>query len=67
MTYIRFFFVLYWFARFLKFGLLPSENPRRAPVLEILTKRSHTFYKPVDVHSVTDFINKHGEYCESVR
>ena len=31
MTYIRFFFVLYWFDPFLKFGLLPSENPRCAP------------------------------------
>ena len=31
MTYIRFFYVLYWFAPFLKFGPLPSENPRCAP------------------------------------
>ena len=31
MTYIRFFFVLYWFALFLNFGSLPSENPRCAP------------------------------------
>ena len=31
MTYIRFFFVLYWFAPFLKFGPLPSGNPRCAP------------------------------------
>ena len=31
MTYICFFFVLYWFAPFLKFGTLPSENPRCAP------------------------------------
>ena len=31
MTYICFFFVLYWFAPFLKFGPLPSENPRCAP------------------------------------
>ena len=30
MIYIRFFFVLYWFALFLKFGPLPSENPRCA-------------------------------------
>ena len=28
MNYIRFLFVLYWFAPFLKFGPLPSENPR---------------------------------------
>ena len=34
MTYIRFFFVLYWFAPFLKFGPLPYENPRCAPGLE---------------------------------
>ena len=32
MTYIRFFFVFYWFAPFLKFGPLPSENLRCAPV-----------------------------------
>ena len=31
MTYICFFFVLHWFATFLKFGPLPSENPRCAP------------------------------------
>ena len=31
MNYIRFFFVLYWFAPFLKVGHLPSENPRCAP------------------------------------
>ena len=31
MTYICFFFVLYWFALFLKFGPLPSENPRCMP------------------------------------
>ena len=31
MTYIRFFFVLYWFALFLKFGPLPPKNPRCAP------------------------------------
>ena len=31
MNYIRFFFVLYWFAPFLKFGPLPSENRRCAP------------------------------------
>ena len=30
MTYIRFFFVLYWFAPFLKFGPLPSGSPRCA-------------------------------------
>ena len=35
--------------------------------LKILTKRSHTFYKLVDVHSVTDLINNHAKYCESVR
>ena len=32
MTYIRFFFILYWFVLFLKFGPLPSENPRCAPI-----------------------------------
>ena len=32
ITDISFFFVLYWFAPFLKFGPLPSENPRCAPV-----------------------------------
>ena len=31
MNYIRFLFVLYWFAPFLKFGPLPSKNPRCAP------------------------------------
>ena len=31
MKYIRFIFVLYWFAPFLKFGPLPSENPRCPP------------------------------------
>ena len=30
MTYICFFFLLYWFAPFLKFGPLPYENPRCA-------------------------------------
>ena len=30
MTYIRFIFFFYWFAQFLKFGALPSENPRCA-------------------------------------
>ena len=29
-------------------------------------KKSHV-YKPVDVHSVTDFSNKRAEYSESVR
>ena len=33
MTYICFFFVLYWFALSLKFGPLSSKNPRCAPVL----------------------------------
>ena len=37
-TYICFFFVLYWFAPFLKFGPLPSENPRCAPALELLIR-----------------------------
>ena len=34
MTYIciYIFFVLYWFAFFLKFGNLPSQKPRSAPV-----------------------------------
>ena len=32
---------------------------------EILTKRSHTFFNPVDVHSAADFINNHAEYHES--
>ena len=34
MNYIRFFFVLYWFPHFLKFGSLPSENPRCAPEVD---------------------------------
>ena len=33
MTYIRFFFVLYWVAPFLMFRPLPSKNPRCTPVL----------------------------------
>ena len=43
MTYIRFFFVLYWFAPFLKFGPLPSENPRCAPAFteEIFNGKLH--------------------------
>ena len=32
MAYIHFFLVLYWFVPFLKFGPLPSQNPRCAPV-----------------------------------
>ena len=40
MTYIRFFFVLYWFAPFLKFGPLLSENPRCALGLLEFSKRS---------------------------
>ena len=32
-----------------------------------INQRSHTFYKLVDVYSVTDFMNNHGKYCESVR
>ena len=35
MTYICFFFVLYWFASYLKFGPLPSESPRCAPHVSI--------------------------------
>ena len=31
MTYICLIFVLYWFPPFLKFGPLPSENPRCVP------------------------------------
>ena len=34
-------------------------------LLEILTKRSHTFFNTVDVHSAADFINNHAEYYES--
>ena len=34
MTYIRFFFILYWFTPFLKFGPLPTEIPRCAPVYD---------------------------------
>ena len=41
MTYIRFFFVLYWFTPILKFGLLPSENPRCAPET-VLVMKMHT-------------------------
>ena len=43
-------------------------------LLEILTKRrSQVFYKPVDVHSVTNAIGEFTssisnlEYCESIR
>ena len=32
MNYIRFLFLLYWFALFLKFGPLSSENPPCMPV-----------------------------------
>ena len=35
MNYICFFFFLYWFSPFLKFGLLSSESPRCAPVMGI--------------------------------
>ena len=35
MTYIRFFFVLYWFVPFLKFELLPSESPRCTPAFKV--------------------------------
>ena len=31
MTYNRLFFVLYWFAPFLKFDPLPFKNPRCGP------------------------------------
>ena len=41
ITYIRFFFVLYWFGPYLKFGSLPSENPIRAPVLD---QRTETYW-----------------------
>ena len=40
MTYIRLFFVLYWFAPFLKFGPLPSENPRCGPGTTLLFLQS---------------------------
>ena len=36
-------------------------------LLEILTERNQTFYKPINVHSVIRFINKHVKYSESVR
>ena len=43
-------------------------------LLEILTKRrSQSFYKPIDIHSVTNaikrdcFFKKHVEHYESVR
>ena len=38
MACIRFFFVLYWFALFLKFGPLPSKNARCAPAFGKLVK-----------------------------
>ena len=48
MTYIRFFFVLYWFALFLKFGPLPSQNPRCAPVEEVnILKKINTKLDPL--------------------
>ena len=34
-----FFFVLCWFASFLKFGPLPSENPRCAPAFDTRQKK----------------------------
>ena len=43
MTYIRFFLVLYWFAPFLKFGPLPSENPRCAT--DEKTEHDYTRFK----------------------
>ena len=53
MNYIRFLFVLYWFAPFLKFRPLPSENPRCVPEKEkkrnlnlgeeLLTRTQRTF------------------------
>ena len=36
MNYIRFFFVLHWFVPFVKFGPLPYENHRCAPVKNII-------------------------------
>ena len=35
MNYIRFLFVLYWFAPFLKFGPLPPENRRCVPEMSL--------------------------------
>ena len=67
MTYIRFFFVLYWFAPFLKFGLLPSKNSRCVPVLvNTIFKLNKSFFvkinfflsgfdKPKLVTSITSF------------
>ena len=49
MTYIRFFFVLYWFTPFLKFGHLPSENPRCAPEPRVIFSVSVTM-----ISNVTD-------------
>ena len=47
MTYISLFFVLYWYAPFLKFGPLPSENPRCAPVTKrfLVTYLKYTLEK----------------------
>ena len=51
MNYIRFLFVLYWFAPFLKFGTLPSENPRCASGLEdILRQKNEDVFKTFRRH-----------------
>ena len=42
MTFIRFLFVLYWFAPFLKFGPLPSGNTRCVAVVTILLENLET-------------------------
>ena len=55
MTYIRFFSVLYWFAPFLKFEPLPSENPRCAPAecIKDLTNFEKTIKKQKVITSAT--------------
>ena len=35
-------------------------------LLEILAERSHTFYKPINVHYVIRFFDKHVKYSESL-
>ena len=44
MTYICLFFVLNWLAPFLKFGPLPSENPRCAADVSIVNEIK-TYFK----------------------
>ena len=59
MTYVCFLFVLYWFAPFLKFGPLPSENLRCAPeLLSIAHEIYNSFDEGFEVRSVVLDISK---------